>query len=115
MRRLFSRITKSILERGENQFVRSLVDPGGEQGEIPILPERTDPENRQIFGVMEKDEFRAFIAQLDGSFEKSFRAGQLNTLIGKMSHLGNGKTLSLVCPVGYRTEQTSLQVRDYLF
>lgn len=113
MRGLFSRITKSILERVENQFVRSPVDPGGEQGEIRISPERTDPEDRQISGVMEKEEFRAFIAQLDGAFEKSFRAGQLNTLIGKMSHLGDGETLSLVCPVGYRTEQTSLQVRAW--
>lgn len=110
---LFSRVTESVLERVVDQFIKSPVDPKGEEGDSRVVEEPADSKDRQISGAIEKEEFRAFIAQLDGTFEKSFRAGQLNTLIGKISHLGDGETLSLICPVAYRGEKTSLQIRAW--
>ncbi|MGJ8697568.1 MAG: GNAT family N-acetyltransferase [Verrucomicrobiaceae bacterium] len=65
---------------------------------------------QQIRGVIEREEFRALVAELDGAFEPSFRAGQLNTLMGKMSGLADGEVLSLICPVGYRGGKTVLQI-----
>lgn len=90
-----------------NRIVSSPTDVGF-QSEDGV--EKEEESSRSLSGVIEGEKFREFIAKLAGEFDPSFRAGQLNTLIGKMSRLKKGESISLVCPVGFRGEKTALQI-----
>ncbi|MCX8239534.1 MAG: GNAT family N-acetyltransferase [Akkermansiaceae bacterium] len=65
---------------------------------------------RWMAGAIGKESFREFVAELDGALERSFRPGQLNTLMGKVSNLGKGESLSLFFSVSYRGQETALQL-----
>lgn len=92
---------------------RPPVDHRSDEDEAQVSTGEEGFEDRQVAGVIGKEEFRAMIAQLDGALEKSFRAGQLNTLIGKMSRLADGETLSLMSSVAHRGVQSVLQMRAW--
>ena len=66
--------------------------------------------SRWMAGAIGKESFREFVAELDGALERSFRPGQLNTLMGKLSNLGKGESLSLLFSVSYRGQETALQL-----
>ncbi len=68
------------------------------------------PQEFRMVGAIGKESFREFVAELDGTLEKSFRPGQLNTLMGKVSNLGQGESLSSLFSLSYRGQASALQM-----
>ncbi len=106
------------------RFADSLVEgPMDAMDERPDLepPDQTGIDPPQwVTGVIEKEAFREFVAELNGRLEQGFRAGQLNLLMSKMAGLKNEEQLSSLFSVRYRGRPTALQIsasgeRDLLF
>ncbi|MFT6239341.1 MAG: putative GNAT family N-acyltransferase [Akkermansiaceae bacterium] len=101
------RVLESVLEKVMDRVVK---DPTSVDYVMAEKREVEEGQERWMAGAIGKESFREFVAELDGALEKSFRPGQLNTLMGKISNLGKGESESSFFSVSYRGQATALQM-----
>ncbi len=108
MRSLFVWLLGILLRKADDRLAQNAFSPGHDDSEVKDLEVGNEV---MLEGLVKREDFREWIAVLDGKLDRSFRDGQRHLLMSKASNLEVGEEVTSLFALGHGGMNTQLHMR----